>query len=94
MHERIEEREQPEHAPESAQPVPTRQSPQRCYRERDHDEAQRPIAKMIENRLDRICAEAARYFQSVTDKQKSWDQADQEDDRFPDKPNLLQRIQG
>ena len=92
MHERIEECKQAEHSSKARQPVPTRHATQRRYRERDHDKPQGPIAESIEYGFDRICAKSACNLKCVADDKENGQQAGQEDDRFPDEPDLLQGV--
>ena len=63
MHEHVEERKQAEHSAKARQPVPAREPAQRRDGERDHDEAQRPVAEAVLNLLDRVRAESSRQLE-------------------------------
>ena len=93
MHQRVEKREQPEHAAEAGQPVPASQSTQRCNRERNHDETYGPDAETVLNFLDRVGTEPACDFKCVAYDKRRWREAQQKDDWFPYQLDLSQCIQ-
>lgn len=93
VHQRVEKREQTQHAAKARQPVPASNTPQRCNRQGDHDESQSPVAEAIEDFFDRICAQSAAQADRIGDDEACGKKAQQKNNRLPEKADLLQRIQ-
>ena len=59
MQRRVEEREEPEHPPELDDRIPAGDAAQRRDGERDHEKADRPVAREVRDEFDRVRGEVA-----------------------------------